>query len=215
MEEALFLQNIRSALSRYSTEEEGKVLSLPLSPAKAVPELPLEERIKRFSLEVAGLHRVQLFRVTDWEAARKKLAQLLEERGFASAAVTGKDLNPTDSFWKKWGPAQGLAAIEKSEAGVIQADYGLAETGSVVLIASPEKPRIISLLPPICYFVLPVSAMLDSMGQLMVELEDRHGRGEMPSTVNVVTGPSRTADIELSLTVGVHGPGEVHVILVG
>jgi len=214
MEENLFLQKIRGALSRYSTEEEARVLASQDRPSLE-PSAPLEERILRFIQEVGELHHVQIVRAEDWKEAREKLAQILTEKKIHSIALAGKDLEPENSAWGKFELAKGLASVEKAQAGIIQADYGLAETGSVVLIASPEKPRIASLLPPICYFVLSVPSLLDSMGRLMEELGTLHRKGEMPAVVNVVTGPSRTADIELSLTVGVHGPGEVNVVLVG
>ena len=214
MEQNAFILKVRAALSRYSTAEEARVFSSPQSSGPG-PGATLEEKLDRFIVECGELNNVQVIWVQDWAQAREKAGQMLAARGTRSIAVAGKELEPGSPFWKKWGPARGLDAIEKAEVGIVQADYGLAETGSVVLVASPEKPRIVSLLPPVCFFVLPASGMLDSMAHLMAELETRHGRGQMPATVNVVTGPSRTADIELSLTVGVHGPGEVNVILVG
>jgi L-lactate dehydrogenase complex protein LldG len=76
-------------------------------------------------------------------------------------------------------------------AGISRAAYGLAATGSVVLLASPEEPRARSLLPSVHV----------ALG------------GSLPSSVAIITGPSRSADIEQRLTIGVHGPGEVHVVL--
>jgi L-lactate utilization protein LutC len=214
MEQGAFLLKVRASLSRYSTAEEAKVLSSSQRPEPG-PSASLEEKIERFLAECGELNNVQVFRVKDWAEAREKVGEMLTQKEVSSIAVAGKDLEPKGSFWKKWNPVQGIVSVERADVGVVQADYGLAETGSVVLVASPEKPRIVSLLPPVCFFVLPVSGMLDSMAHLMAELETRHEKGQMPATVNVVTGPSRTADIELSLTVGVHGPGEVQVILVG
>ena len=214
MQESQFLANIRGALSQYSTLEEARVLAENKTPTLG-PSPPLEEKILRFIQEVGELHKVQILQARDWTEAREKLTQVLTKREIRSIALAGKDLEPRNPIWSQWSQAKDLASVEKAQAGIIQADFGLAETGSVVLLATPEKPRIASLLPPVCYFVLPVSAILDSMGRLMEELRSLHGKGNMPSVVNVVTGPSRTADIELSLTVGVHGPGEVNVVLVG
>lgn len=214
MEQALFIQKIRRALGRYSTEEEARVLASQETPT-VTKALSPEEKLQRFTAECGELSNVQIFRAQDWTEAQLKLVELLEKRGAGTIAVAGKDLEPESQNWKKWGPAKAFDAVEKADVGVIQADFGLAETGSVVLVAGAEKPRIVSLLPPVCYFVLSLACLYDSMLDLMKELHSRHEKGEMPATVNVVTGPSRTADIELSLTVGVHGPGEVHVILVG
>jgi L-lactate utilization protein LutC len=214
MEQALFLQRIKSALSRYSTEEEARVLAAPARP-KTGYETTMEAKVERFQAEVRELHKVQVIRVRNWDQAREAIGQMLTEREVTSIALAGDYLKPALPFWKKWNVAADFASVEKAEVGVIQADYGLSQTGSVALVASAGKPRTVSLLPPVCFFALSVFDMLESMVSLMEELERRHQKGEMPATVNVVTGPSRTADIELSLTVGVHGPGEVHVVLVG
>ena len=93
-------------------------------------------------------------------------------------------------------------------AGVSEALYGLADTGSVVLAASPEEPRARSLLPPVHVSLLSEERILPGLEELFAALA-----GSLPSALAIVTGPSRSADIEQRLVVGVHGPGEVHVVL--
>jgi L-lactate dehydrogenase complex protein LldG len=93
-------------------------------------------------------------------------------------------------------------------AGVSQALYGLADTGSVVLAASPEEPRANSLLPDVHVSLLAEDRILPGLAELFEAVG-----GELPSALAIVTGPSRSADIEQKLAVGVHGPGEVHVVL--
>jgi L-lactate utilization protein LutC len=93
-------------------------------------------------------------------------------------------------------------------AGVSRAVYGLAGTGSVVLAASPEEPRAASLLPDVHVTLLAEDRVLPGLEELFEALG-----GELPSALAIVTGPSRSADIEQTLAVGVHGPGEVHVVL--
>jgi len=93
-------------------------------------------------------------------------------------------------------------------AGVSRALYGLADTGSVVLAASPEEPRAASLLPEVHVSLLAEDRILPGLEELFEALG-----GELPSALAIVTGPSRSADIEQRLAVGVHGPGEVHVVL--
>lgn len=102
------------------------------------------------------------------------------------------------------------AAPELPDAGVSQALYGLADTGSVVLAASPAEPRSRSLLPFVHVSVLREDRILPGLEDLFARVG-----GELPSALAIVTGPSRSADIEQRLVVGVHGPGEVHVVLVG
>ncbi len=93
-------------------------------------------------------------------------------------------------------------------AGVSRAIYGLADTGSVVLAAAPDEPRARSLLPAVHITLLREDLILPGLDELFAAVG-----GSLPSALAIVTGPSRSADIEQRLTVGVHGPREVHVVL--
>jgi L-lactate dehydrogenase complex protein LldG len=93
-------------------------------------------------------------------------------------------------------------------AGVSRALYGLADSGSVVLAAGPDEPRARSLLPWSHISLLAEDRILSSLDDLFAAVG-----GDLPSALAIVTGPSRSADIEQKLAVGVHGPGEVHVVL--
>ena len=95
-------------------------------------------------------------------------------------------------------------------AGVSRAAYALADTGSVVLLASPEEPRAASLLPEVHVTLVSEDVILSGLDELFLAVGD-----DLPSSLAIVTGPSRSADIEQLLTVGVHGPGEVHVVIQG
>jgi len=95
-------------------------------------------------------------------------------------------------------------------AGVSRAVYALADTGSVVLAASREEARAASLLPDVHITLVPEEVILAGLEELFAAVGD-----DLPSSLAIVTGPSRSADIEQLLTVGVHGPGEVHVVIQG
>jgi L-lactate dehydrogenase complex protein LldG len=94
------------------------------------------------------------------------------------------------------------------DAEVSEALFGLADTGSVVLGASPHEPRARSLLPERHVSLLHEDRILPGLAELFAKLG-----AELPSALAIVSGPSRSADIEQRLTIGVHGPGEVHVVL--
>jgi L-lactate dehydrogenase complex protein LldG len=100
------------------------------------------------------------------------------------------------------------AAPTIEDAGVSTAIYGLADTGSVVLAPSSDEPRSRSLLPYAHVTLLREDRILPGLDELFAILGD-----DLPSALAIVTGPSRSADIEQKLAVGVHGPGEVHVVL--
>jgi L-lactate dehydrogenase complex protein LldG len=93
-------------------------------------------------------------------------------------------------------------------ATVSQALYALADPGSVVLAASPEEPRARSLLPEVHVTVVTEDRVLPGLDELLARLE-----GDIPSSLAIVSGPSRSADIEQILTLGVHGPREEHVVI--
>jgi L-lactate dehydrogenase complex protein LldG len=100
------------------------------------------------------------------------------------------------------------AAPELPGAGVSRALHGVAATGSVVLAASPDEPRARHLLPEVHVSLLREDAIVPDLGALFAALPR-----PLPSALAIVTGPSRSADIEQRLVVGVHGPAEVHVVL--
>ena len=98
-----------------------------------------------------------------------------------------------------------------ADAGVTSADFGVAETGTLALLVAPGQGRAISLLPPIHVAVLDSP---DIVYELAALFERVTARGELPSALTFITGPSRTGDIEQTLTVGVHGPAELHVVVI-
>ena len=105
--------------------------------------------------------------------------------------------------------------IAKADLGLTGVDLAIAETGSLVFRSGPGRPRSTSLLPPYHVAVFDRTALVESLYQAGVFLEAWHAEPDaVRGAINFITGPSRTADIELTLTRGVHGPKEVHGIFV-
>ena len=140
----------------------------------------------------------------DWSAA-------LSAGGLETVAMPAAGLEP---------PAERQALrelIAAADLGVTGVDLAVAETGSLVLLSGSGRPRSTSLLPPYHVAVFDRAALVESLAQVGVFLEAWHDGAPDPwrgGVINVITGPSRTADIELTLTRGVHGPKEVHAIFV-
>jgi L-lactate dehydrogenase complex protein LldG len=103
--------------------------------------------------------------------------------------------------------AAGCIVHEDGNAG-IEADYGIAETGSLVFIPAHDRTRASWIDLEVLDVELPEERIVCDLESLFALL-----RSDMPSAVAIVTGPSRTADIEQTLVVGVHGPREVRVLL--
>ncbi len=90
---------------------------------------------------------------------------------------------------------------------MVYAEYGLAETGGIVLFSSADRGRSVSLLPEKSIVVVRKSQVLPRVAQVAKVLHDKAQQGErMPSCINIISGPSSTADIELIKVIGVHGP---------
>jgi len=95
--------------------------------------------------------------------------------------------------------------------GITSAQWGIAETGTLVLESEKEFNRLTSLVPPVHICLLEAKNMRETLGEILQNLNT----GNLSRTVTFITGPSRTSDIELTLAIGVHGPAELHVIVIG
>jgi len=99
-----------------------------------------------------------------------------------------------------------------ADLGITSVDHAIAETGSLALFSRAEQGRVVSLLPPRTVAIVEPGQILPDLFDLFQELESR--KADLPSNSVLVTGPSKTGDIELKLTTGVHGPGEVYLLVV-
>lgn len=104
-------------------------------------------------------------------------------------------------------------SLAQTDMGFVLAHAAFLDTGSIALAAAPGRHRAASLLPPASVALVPRSALLPDVSHLPTLLErHRLPAGELPACLNLVTGPSSTADIELVLVRGVHGPGSLDVV---
>ncbi len=107
-------------------------------------------------------------------------------------------------------------AMISAEIGVTGVDYAIAETGTCVLIPRKGVSRLVSLLPPVHVAIVEKWQILETPDDLFtLRRWDFVEKGDPGSYMNFITGPSRTADIEQTMTVGVHGPKEVHMVILG
>jgi L-lactate dehydrogenase complex protein LldG len=177
-----------------------------------------DDLIARFREEftVAG---GQLHLVADRAAAMRVVVELVRERSSRRVLLGRSEvldaLHLTEPLC-----ALGVEIVDSeqredrfaAEVGLSGVDYLIAETGSVVLASRPEQPRSLSLLPPVHVAVAERRQLLPDLFDLFAALGERLEL--LPACVAVITGPSKTGDIELRLVTGVHGPGEIHVVLI-
>jgi len=108
---------------------------------------------------------------------------------------------------------QGRAA-DADKASLTRAFAGIAESGTVIQLSGPDNPTTLNFLPEAHIVVLETADLLASYEEAWTRLREIHGEGFMPRTVNMISGPSRTADIEQTIVRPAHGPKNMHVIIV-
>jgi L-lactate dehydrogenase complex protein LldG len=96
------------------------------------------------------------------------------------------------------------------DVGISRAQAAIAETGTLLLDSSRERHRLVSLVPPVHIAIIDASEIVATLGEALARLREEE---QLSPIVTLVTGPSRTADIELTLAIGVHGPQELYVIV--
>lgn len=100
------------------------------------------------------------------------------------------------------------------DVGISTAQWGIAETGTLVLESKLERHRFVSLIPRVHVALLRADRVCGTLGEALRRTREGAAEGEVPSAaITLVTGPSRTSDIELTLAIGVHGPQELHVVV--
>ena len=105
-----------------------------------------------------------------------------------------------------------LQQLDPVLAGLTGAHAALADTGSIVVVSGPGRGRVASLLPPTHVAVVFAEQLYPSLGPFLAA---NPAVADVGANMVVITGPSRTGDIEGTLVLGVHGPGDLHVVLIG
>ncbi|PMC38036.1 lactate utilization protein C [Bacillus sp. UMB0899] len=169
---------------------------------------------------------------TNYEQLPQKIRDVLKQYE-AGSVVTWKDdrhkefgleegllskLPEEDIDVHIWDPVlkeKNIEAAEKADVGITFSDITLAESGTVVLFSSENKGRSVSLLPKTYIAIVPKSTLVPRMTQATAHINKQVQEGKnISSCIDFITGPSNSADIELNLIVGVHGPIKATYILV-
>jgi len=102
-----------------------------------------------------------------------------------------------------------LEYLFASDVGITGAQYAIAETGTLILESDAERHRLTSLVPPVHICILEAGNIRQTLGEILEIVQS-----DLSRTVTFITGASRTSDIELTLAIGVHGPRELHVVVI-
>jgi L-lactate dehydrogenase complex protein LldG len=237
---AEFLTRIREQVRRAPARFRASPARRPQHPAAEAESIRRElaerwpETLDAFRREFEGVAGV-FHRVASVDMVPDAVARIAREREARAivawhASALGADLGPAlgarglevhqmpDAEPTSGTERERLRSIAaRAHLGLTGVDLAVAETGTLVLVSGAGRARSTSLLPPCHIAVFDRGALVESLRQVGVFLEAWHGESTAPArggTINFITGPSRTADIELTLTRGVHGPKEVHAIFV-
>ena len=236
---AEFLRRIRTEMGRTPGLFPAETSARPAQPRDRLELLRRElaerwrENLRHFQREFERVGGV-LHRVTVAAEVPDAIAALAAERGLQRVVAWHPDALGLDvaaplaarGLTTSTAPAAEVAAAEReqrralaaaADLGVTGADLAIAETGTLVVVSGAGRPRSASLLPPCHVAVFDREVLVESLLQAGLVLEAWHDGATSEArgaSINFITGPSRTADIELTLTRGVHGPKEVHAVFV-
>ena len=209
MQKEHFLQRIRDRLE--IPVEASLVHETPPDPAAREPiySRPLDDLRAAFVDEAAG-HGARPRRVWGDAALESLVAEVVAAHRVRSAVVSDDpEVDRIRPLLKEFGvgilPRRSAADAAEADLGITGATLGIAATGSIVVDAARAGGRTASLLPPVHLALLRAAALVPTPAGLWRRLGDHYADG-LPSQVVVVTGPSKTGDIEQTLITGVHGP---------
>ncbi len=228
------LDRVRKALQRPNPDSLGTPLP-PVDLSGVMPPLASEDYLSKFEAEWEKVGGVA-YRVTtmdELEAVFEKIlilaetqAVVLSRNPLLAKLDIAKRLTKLDKFVTTWatGPGQegkdSLSDFTKASfeagSGITGVDFVLAESGTLVLSSATEGVQVASVAPPIHIALYRRNQLVGSLDEVLAKLPISHtqARASAGRSVVFITGTSRTADIEQILIRGVHGPREVHAILV-
>ena len=218
---AAILARVRASLGVKGTEKDRKAsveTRLNSAPKGIVPARGQLDAKGRADLFCAKAEEVlaTVTRVASLSDVPKAAVDYLRDRNLPASLAMGDDPRIVGMPWGrqrsltvKTGPSDGT-----DEAALSMALGGVAETGTVMLASGEDNPSTLNFLPEHHIVVVHSADIAGDMESLWPKIRERHGKGTMPRTVNLVTGPSRSGDIEQKLILGAHGPRALHIIVV-
>jgi len=184
------------------------------------------ELIARFTEEATAV-RARVHRLKHQHQLVEKIAEICDECREPEPALSGaeifSEMNLSSALmalgFSSFVPDekdhdQMVARLANCGVGITAADYAIAETGTIVLSSDEPYSLLVSLLPPVHVAVLRSSQIAACLDEVISRLSrERINLADPSRSITLITGPSRTSDVELVLSIGVHGPKELHVII--
>ncbi len=181
-----------------------------LIPTRA--ELNLEGRIQLFTAQAEAV-QATVRRLRRYDEIAEAIERYLRERNLPMRLVAASDPLLGQIGWSRTLlTLRAGRAVDEDAVGLTVAFAGVAETGTLMLCSAPETPTTLAFLPETSIVVLPAARVLRAYEDAWRLL--REERGALPRSINFITGPSRSGDIEQTLQLGAHGPKRLQILLV-
>ena len=207
------LSSIRSHLAASVPHNNSVNLENPVILSKTPSDISLVELFRQRLESVGALCQIASSDTDITDALTRIVTDLKAQRlAISDDPEVKRLLYQTDLEIEELGIAPNAADIFRFDVGISNAQAAIAETGTLVLDSVSERHRFVSLVPPVHIALVNASKIRETLGEALALLRKEK---EISPAVTFITGPSRSADIELTLTVGVHGPQELHVIVNG
>lgn len=173
------------------------------------------QRVRLFCAEAEAMHAT-VKKVKAPEAVPGAVAAYLRSKNLPADVRMGADRRLKAMPWQRQKSLTVKTGASDGDdlTGVSHAFAGIAETGTVILHSGADNPTTVNFLPEHHIVVLDAKDIVGDLETALGRIRRKFGRGEMPRTVNMITGPSRSADIEQRLLLGAHGPRSLHLIVV-
>lgn len=178
-------------------------------------KLPKAEQVELFC-EMAEQFGATLARVSTYGEVAGEVSGYLRARNLPAAIRMGADERLKTAGWETEKNLELRHGLSDGGdlAGVSHATAGIAETGTVAMMSGQDNPTTINFLPEHHIVVIKAADIKGDMESVWAMVREKQGKGEMPRALNLITGPSRSGDIEQTILLGAHGPRALHVIVV-
>lgn len=184
-----------------------------------IPERGKRDRKGRIALfsEMAERVSASVERLASPDDVPEAVAKHLRGRNLPSQIRTGADLVLASLPWDRAPHVERLAGASDGSdlVSLSRAFGGVAESGTLMLVSGEDNPTTLNFLPENHIVVLFADDIAGDYETVWSRIRQQYGPGVMPRTVNLVTGPSRSGDIEQTLILGAHGPRALHILIVG
>ena len=215
------LSNIRRSLGVTGQEAPRRFAvtdRLTRAPTGVIPARGQRDGAARIAMfrEQAVAVSATVARVESAQAAPAEIARYLRENNLPAILRRGEDARLAAMDWSAAGLDVSTGPSDGDDLNAVSHAFGgIAETGTLVMTSGADNPTTLNFLPDNHIVILSAADLERDIESVWDRLRGKFGKALMPRTVNMITGPSRSADIEQTLLLGAHGPRRLHIVIVG